>query len=168
MPGNDESQHAEAAVAEALSLFSTLTTAADVWNSINERRAGHDPTTQEGAHWVRPYLKEAARELTDVLVELHASLSTSCDQEHVDRRMRLVRRGSELMLIQRAARMLQPIHQRMLSLYPDIPEALVEEARQLQTTATRLLDTDADMHHPDASRFVRRAVSFCDALHRAL
>jgi len=34
----------EAAVWQAMVLFSTLQTAADVWQSTKERRAGQDPT----------------------------------------------------------------------------------------------------------------------------
>ena len=162
---SDDSRRTEAAVAEALTLFSTLTTAADVWHSVSERQAGHDPTTQEGDAFVRPYLRTARQTLLEVLLELHASLAhahttTSADAPSA----RLVRHGGELMLLQRAARLLQPIHQRLLSLYPAVPESLVEEARALHTTAGQLLDADHTTHHADASAFVRRAFSFCDAL----
>jgi len=168
MSSND-AQRTEAAVAEALTLFSTLATAADVWHSISERQAGHDPTTQEGEAWVRPYLRAARRELRSVLLELHASLAHA----HVttptnDRSTRLVRHGSELMLLQRAARLLQPMHQRLLSLYPRVAENLVEDARTLQTEATHLLDSEDASHHANASAFVRRAFGFCDALEEAL
>jgi len=165
MASSDDSHRSEAAVAEALTLFSTLTTAADVWHSISERQAGHDPTTQEGDAFVRSYLRTAQQTLLEVLLELHASLAHAHTATSTDApSARLVRHGGELMLLQRAARLLQPIHQRLLSLYPAAPESLVEEARALHTTAAQLLDADHATHHADASAFVRRAFRFCDAL----
>ena len=69
LPASDDAR-SEAAVWQALVLFSTLATAADVWHEARERRAGRDPSGQEAAAVVRPLLRQAAGTLQARLMQL--------------------------------------------------------------------------------------------------
>lgn len=132
-----------AAVFQSMTLLATLSTAADVHHAVNERRAGRDPSAQEPRPVVVPYLREAARELQALLMQLmlsHVNVRHDRDEalalvvRHFDVRMRW----------QRAVRLFEGIHQRLLSLYPDVSEALVEEARLVYRDAEALLDEDVE------------------------
>ena len=132
---------AEAAVFQSMALLSALATASAVWQSARERRAGHDPSDQEPEAFVRPFLLAAAAELEPILLRLQASLMhvRMHDEPHL---AVLVRRFDDLMTLTRAARLLNRIHQRLLSLYPDVDEALVEAARRLTAESSALLDDE--------------------------
>ena len=150
----------EAAVWQAMVLFSTLSTATNVWHGVRERRAGRDPSEQEASAVVRPYLRHAAGELQARLMQLQASrLRAATDAEgHV---AALVRRYQELMTLRQVARELHTIHQRLLSLYPAVHEALVEEARLLHSTCEQCL---AGQEEEALPRFVHRALVFTGQL----
>ena len=137
MPPAPDDARAEAAVWQALVLFSTLSTAADVWHEARERRAGRDPSAQEAAAVVRPLLRQAAGTLQARLMQLQARLLRADDEGAV---AALLRRYHELMTLRHVGQELHLIHQRLLSLYPDVSEALVEEARLLSREAARQLD----------------------------
>ncbi len=155
----------EAAVWQAMVLFSTLQTAADVWQSTKERRAGHDPSEQEEATFVRGYLRESLGELQALAMGLRASLIA---REDAGRIAALVRRFNDLSMLHRIARLLHVIHQRMLSLYPALDAALVEDARVLQTFASALLDQTGDAFLEQAEAFAHDVLRFCGDLHRAV
>jgi hypothetical protein len=157
----------EAAVWQAMVLFSTLSTATEVWSAAEERRAGHDPSTQEDAGFVRPYLREANGELQALLMRLRASL-VYADQVDDGRVARLVRRFNDLSTVHRAARVLHVMHQRLLSLYPDVPEEVVEEARVLYGQASDLLDVRGMGFVERLEIFSLDALRFAGHLHRAL
>lgn len=153
---------AEAAVWQAMVLFSTLSTATSVWNAHRERRAGHDPSAQEPAPFVRPYLKEAAGTLQAALMHLQASrLAAEDETSHL---AALVRRFDMLVALRRATQQLKSIHQRLLSLYPEVPEELVEAARELYGESSDLLDADDDVFEAAAGPFVHRGLVFCGQL----
>lgn len=150
----------EAAVWQAMVLFSTLSTAADVWHAVRERRAGRDPSEQETAAVVRPYLRRAAGDLQARLMQLQASrLRAEADDE--GRVAALVRRYQELMALRQVAQELHTIHQRLLSLYPAVDEDLVEEARLLHATCEQWL---AEQEGDDLSLFLHRALAFSGQL----
>ena len=73
-PHSPDDARAEAAVWQAMVLFSTLSTATTVWHAARERRAGRDPSAQEQATFVRAYLRRAAGELQALLMQLQAGL----------------------------------------------------------------------------------------------
>jgi hypothetical protein len=168
-PG-EERYPAEGAVLQAMLLFSTLSTAAELWRATQERRAGRDPSAQEGAGVVRPYLRAAARELQVLLLRLRASLAYSEDaaEEQTEQTARLVRRFNDLVVVHRIERLLQVTHQRLLSLYPETPEAFVEQARLLRGEARVLLETEEGVLSPALEPFLGRALAFAEALRRAL
>ena len=157
----------EAAVWQAMVLFSTLSTATEVWNAAEERHAGHDPSTQEEAAFVRRYLREANGELQALLMQLRASLvyADQADEGHV---ATLVRRFHDLSTLQRAARLLHVMHRRLLSLYPAVSEEVVEEARVLHGRASDLLDVRSKVFFEELERFSHAALHFAGHLHQAL
>lgn len=165
---SQDDAHAEAAVWQAMVLFSTLSTATTVWQAVQERRAGHDPSGQEGAAFVRAYLRRAAGALQALLMQLQAGLIQAERAEDAGYIAALVRRYHHLMALRRAAHHFKVIHQRLLSLYPDVAEALVEEARLLRDESGTLLGTEGELFALRLSPFLRRALVFVGDLHRAV
>ena len=157
---------AEAAVWQAMVLFSTLSTATSVWNAHRERRAGHDPSAQEEARFVRPYLKQAAGTLQAALMHLQASRLAAAEES--GRLAALVRRFDTLSALRRATYQLKTIHQRLLSLYPEVPDALVETARQLYGEGGDLLDAADAVFEAAAGPFVHHGLVFCGELFEAV
>lgn len=155
----------EAAVWQAMVLFSTLQTAADVWQSTKARRAGQDPSEQEEATFVRAYLRESMGELQALAMGLRAGLVAREDEGRI---AALVRQFNDLSTLHRTARLLHVIHQRLMSLYPALDAALVEDARVLQATASALLDPRSAPFLAEAETFAQDVLHFCGDLHRAL
>lgn len=166
-PTFSDNDRAEAAVWQAMVLFSTLSTAADVWHQARERRAGRDPSMQEETPFVRSFLREAAGALQAALMQLQASRIQS-ERGEEDPIAALVRRYNELMLLRQIEQLLQVIHQRLLSLYPAIPEDLAETARVLHSDSRVVLGSETDMFLEDLGFFVHQALVFAGDLHRAL
>ena len=164
---SDRDPRAEAAVLQAASLLSVLTSAAEVWHGAKERRAGRDPSAQEEAAVVKPYLRQTQREMQEMLMRLQTNLAHAeqTSESHV---VVLVRRFDSLLTLRRLARLVQTVHQRLLSLYPDVREDLVEEARYLQTEATALLDTEDRTFARNLPLFLDRTLRFNRRLEQAL
>ena len=163
----DTDPRAEAAVFQAASLLSVLTSAAEVWHGAKERRAGRDPSSQEDVAVVRPYLRRAQREMQEMLMRLQANL-VHAEQIKGDPVTVLVRRFDSLLTLRRLARLLQTIHQRLLSLYPDVREDLVEDARQSGTESAAFLEADPDLLADQLPPFLERALRFNRRLEQAL
>ncbi|HMB92638.1 MAG TPA: hypothetical protein VKP65_17425 [Rhodothermales bacterium] len=166
-PTFSDNDRAEAAVWQAMVLFSTLSTAADVWHQARERRAGRDPSMQEETPFVRSFLREAAGTLQAALMQLQASRIQS-ERGEEEAIAGLVRRYNELMLLRQIEQLLHVIHQRLLSLYPAISEDLAETARVLHSDSHLLLESESDMFLEDLGFFVHQALVFAGDLHRVL
>ena len=164
---NQDDARTEAAVWQAMVLFSTLTTAAEVWRAALERRAGHDPSEQEAEAVVVPHLRRASGELQALLMRLQAS-RIQAERGDEGRMARLVRRYHDLTGLRRVAHMLQIIHQRLLSLYPHVSELLIEEARLLQGYGSTLLEAEDEAFRQDIGLFLHRGLVFTGDLHQAL
>ena len=156
---SDTDPRAEAAVFQAASLLSVLTSAAEVWHAAKERRAGRDPSAQEEAAVVRRYLHQARHETQEMLMRLQAS-HAHAEHASEDTVTTLVRRFDSLLTLGRLARLMQTVHQRLLSLYPDVREELVEEARCLQASAAALLGAETDAFPDNLLPFLDRALHF--------
>lgn len=146
------------AVLQSMALLATLSTAEDVRASIAERRAGRDPSAQEPEQVAVPYLRTAAGELQALLMQLllsHVNLRYDHDAELA----LAVRHFDERMKLRRVVRLLQGMHQRLLSLYPDVSEQLVEEARTVHRDAEALLDSDVDVFVDELGRMLERGLS---------
>ena len=166
-PPQDDDR-AEAAVWQAIVLFSTLSTATEVWHAARERRAGRDPSVQEETAFVRSYLRRAAGELQALLMQLQAGLIQAERAEEEGTVAALVRRYHHLMALRRVTQHLKVIHQRLLSLYPAVTEALVEEARLLQRDSSVLLTDEDETSLARLGPFLHEALVFTGSLHRAV
>ena len=155
----------EAAVWQAMVLFSTFSTATNVWHAMRECRAGRDPSAQEQAAFVQAYLRRAAGELQALLMQLQAARIQAERAEDEGYIAVLVRRYHDLMTLRRVVHHLKTIHQRLLSLYPDVAEALVEEARLLRDESSALLGAEDEVFTAQCSPFLRRALIFTGSLH---
>ena len=149
-----------AALLESMTLLATLSTAADVHDAIAERRAGRDPSAQEPADRARAVLKTAGDELMDLLMQMmfgRVHLEHRSEAEGAE----VVRHFDLVMKLRRAGRLIHGMHQRLLSLYPDVSEELAEEARQVHDDVQALVDDAADERVvTDLEPLLERGVSF--------
>lgn len=163
----DSEPQTDAVVLRAMVLLASFTTAAEVWQTVAERRAGRDPSAQEAEAVVRPYLREARRALDEGLMRLQGNLAYLHTEEEA-RVPGLVRRFENLMTLSRVARRLHTVHQRLLSLYPGVSETLVEEARRLRSEAAALLEAEEERFPGALGPFLERALVFTAWMEREL
>ena len=150
-----------AAVLESMTLLATLSTATEVREAVQERRTGRDPAAQAPSDVATARLHEARRTLMDLLMQL--VLGQVPLERHEDHALgHAVRQFDLLMKLRRAKRLTKTMHQHLLSLYPEVSEELVEEARhvhdQLAAWAGGASRSDQEtMSLPDA---VERGIAF--------
>ncbi len=163
----EHEEPAEGAMLQTMALLSTLSTAAGVRRAMRERRAGRDPSGQEEARVARPSLYVARDELLGLLMRLQAGLVHSLhgDERHT---AVLVRRFDELITLGRAALLLQEIHQRLLSLYPEVSEMIVEEVRALQTHCRRVEEAEDAAFLEALGAFLESSFLFTTRMQREL
>ena len=147
----------------ALALLSTLRTAVEVRHAIAERRAGRDPSEQEDAPSVEAYLREAVPALRSLLARLRVSLVVEREADAA-----FVQAFEDRLTLARLARELHVVHQRLLSLYPAVPESLVEEARLRQQEAERLVAASGGGFDRVLTQWLDRAAAFFEGLAKAL
>lgn len=164
----DDPRPSEGAVLRTMVLLATLSTAAEVRHAVRERRAGRDPSGQEAAADARAFLAQSVAELQEMLMGLQASLVYTTREHDEAPLPGLVRRFDDLMKLGRAARLLHLIHQRLLSLYPAVPEEVVEETRLVQLQAARLVEAGDDVRPAAAETFLYRTLVLALRLERVL
>ena len=148
------------AVLESMTLLATLSTAATVRESVAERRAGYDPSAQEPAGRAAARLQSTGRTLMDLLMQIALSRVPVVQQQD-GQLSHAVRHFDLLLKLRRAERLTQAMHQALLSLYPDVSEALVEEARLTHDEIERFLDmAPTDAAGPHLSDVLERGISF--------
>ena len=158
MSRQDSNNHTkDAAVLQSMTLLATLSTAAEVHAAVSERRAGRDPSAQEPHQVTVPYLHKAAGELQGLLMQLLLSHVNIRHDPEADLAL-VVRHFDERMKLWQVTRLLQGMHQRLLSLYPDVSEELVEEARIVHRQAEALFDSDVDDFVEVLSDFLERGL----------
>ena len=139
-----------AAVLQSMTLLATLSTAEEVRESMAERRAGRDPSAQAPPDLAAARLHDAGETLMDLLMQL--VLGQVPDRDDDEELAHAVRHFDLLMKLRRAERLVTTMHQHLLSLYPEVSEELVEEARHVHGDIDALLDMDpGDMDSGDAS-----------------
>jgi hypothetical protein len=160
-------QPGEAALLQTVAVLSTLLTALEVRFRTSERQAGRDPSNQEESSVARMYLGEAVAEMEDLLMQLSASavFTASRDEDHL---IVAVRRFDDLMMLNQAGVLLHSMHQRLLSLYPAVREALVEETRLLQSMQREVVDAEDESYPDRLSRFVERGFKLSLSIRREL
>ena len=157
-PTPDE-QPDSAAVLESMTLLATLSTAATVRESVAERRAGYDPSAQEPADRAALRVRNSGRALMDLLMQV--ALSRVPLQQDDGPLPHAVRHFDLLLKLRRAERLTKAMHQHLLSLYPDVSETLVEEARKTHDEIDQFLDTaPAAADGPHLSDVLERGLSF--------
>lgn len=147
----------------AFVLLATLRTANEVRHALAERRAGRDPSAQEPAASVRDYLAEALPELKGLVARLRISLVVERDE-----RAALVHAFEDRMVLARLSRELHIVHQRLLSLYPDVPEGIVEDTRLRQQEVERLASGFGDHFAPLLTAWLDRTADLFEGLAKAL
>jgi len=149
-----------AAVLGSMTLLATLSTAETVRTSVTKRRAGRDPSAQEPSGRATARLRTAGRTLMDLLMQMALS-RVPVEQRDDGHLSHAVRHFDLLLKLRRAERLTKAMHQHLLSLYPDVSEALVEEARAAHDEIEQFLDTaltDAGGTH--LSDVLERGISF--------
>jgi hypothetical protein len=134
---NSPDRPGSAAVLESMTLLATLSTAEEVRTSVAERRAGRDPSAQAPSDLAEARLHEAREALMELLMQLVLGRVPLERDDEADL-AHAVRHFDLLMKLRRAERLVKTMHQHLLSLYPDVSEALVEEARQVHGTLRAL------------------------------
>ena len=129
-----------AAVLQSMTLLATLSTAEEVRESMAERRAGRDPSAQAPPDLAAARLHDAGETLMDLLMQL--VLGQVPDRDDDEELAHAVRHFDLLMKLRRAERLVTTMHQHLLSLYPEVSEELVEEARHVHGAIDALLDMD--------------------------
>lgn len=143
----------------AMALLASLRTAVDVVVALAERQAGRDPSAQEAPEAVRPYLRAAHATLRSVVGRLQVRLAVPPVEEAA-----LVQAFEDRMLLARAAREGHVVHQRLLSLYPEVSETLVERARAVQAEAARLAAAPEEGFEEALAAWVESASAFLEEL----
>lgn len=145
------------AVLDSMTLLATLSTAAEVCRSVAERRAGRDPAAQEPPERAAARVRNSGRELMDVLMQI--ALSRVPLDEREGQLSAAVRHFDLLMKVRGAEHLVREMHQRLLSLYPDVSANLVEEARIVRAELADYLATvGSDANVPLLSDVLERAV----------
>lgn len=150
-----------AAVLQSMTLLATLSTAEEVRESVDERRAGRDPAAQAPSDLATARLQDAAEPLMELLMQLILG-RVPLDRDEEDALAHAVRHFDLLMKLRRAERLVKTMHQHLLSLYPDVSESLVEEARHVHDTlrALREAGTVERDDVPALPDVLERGVSF--------
>jgi len=148
-----------AAVLQSMTLLATLSTAEEVRESMAERRAGRDPSAQAPPDLATARLHEAGDTLMDLLMQLVLGQVPQLDNE--EELAHAVRHFDLLMKLRRAERLVTTMHQHLLSLYPDVSESLVEEARHIHGDLEQLLDVELSAGDaPALPDLLERGISF--------
>ncbi|MFO8098204.1 MAG: hypothetical protein R6T83_01120 [Salinibacter sp.] len=132
-----------AAVLESMTLLATLSTAAEVRDAVQDRRTGRDPAAQAPSDVATVRLHEARRTLMDLLMQLVLG-QVPLERQEKHALGHAVRHFDLLMKVRRAKRLAKTMHQHLLSLYPNVSEELVEEARCVRDALEGLTDDAGD------------------------
>ena len=145
-----------------MTLLATLSTAEEVREAVDERRAGRDPSAQAPSGLATARLHEARESLLELLMQLVLS-RVPFEQNEEGQLAHAVRHFDLLMKLRRAERLVKAMHQDLLSLYPEVSESLVEEARHVHREIRALIDTQAEEETEEStvlSDVLERGLSF--------
>lgn len=128
-----------AAVLESMTLLATLSTATDLRHSVAERRAGRDPSAQEPPERAAASVRLATSRLMDLGMQL--LMGRTHLAHHDEGALAAAVRHFDLLLkLRQSERALHNLHQRLLSLYPDVSEPLLEDVREVHDAVATLVD----------------------------
>ena len=145
----------------AMTLAAALRAAYGTSRSIADRRAGREPANQEPEGVARADLDALRTEAASLVVQLRLrAVADAPDNEAAA----LAQAFEDHVLVGDLGRAVRRAHQKLLSLYPAVPEDVVEEARCLAAAA----QAEAEADHPALGRVARRAADWLDALRDVL
>jgi len=147
----------------AVALVAAARAALGVSRSIGDRRAGRDASAQEPEADVRTDLAVLRAELAEQVVRLRLRVVAGLPEGEA---AALAQTFEDRLLLDDVGRTLALAHQKLLSLYPAVSEALVEEVRQRAAEAGRRATSDA--YDRDLGRFAGHVADLADALTEAL
>lgn len=149
-----------AAVLQSMTLLATLSTAAEVGTFVTDRRRGRDPAAQARSDLAAARVQTTGDELMEVLMQLVLG-HVPADRAPEDDLAHAVRHFDLLLKLKRAKRLVHTMHQHLLSLYPNVSESLVEEARRLHTRLQGFgEEMPRDEDEPDPPDVLERAIAF--------
>lgn len=139
--------HLERLIAGSLVSLSTLHAAAEIVRRRADRARGIDPSEEESPPAARKHLRVTVRELEDLAFRLGALQSEVLVS--VDELSRAVANMDSLLVLNRIAQLLEDVHRRLLSLYPEIDEAVIEQARQMAAACRSAVAQDGEIASDD-------------------
>jgi len=152
-----------------LALFASLSAGAEIETAIRERRAGRNPSEQEGEVLASSLLHDHLELARELLVRLGIQQIAADTTETPDeRQVRHIRRLPTMLLLVRLSRNLHGMHQRMLSLYPRIEEDLIEDTRLLEQASRALFLKFSDTFEDAVATLVDRGWHIISRLAKAL
>lgn len=141
----------------AVTLVATARTALQTAQKIGDRRAGRDASEQQPAADVRLDLGDLLRDLRTHVARLRLRAVVG-----VEDAASAVQTFEDRLLIDDLARVLDVVHQKLLSLYPAVDAGLVEAVRQ-QASAAHARALEDDPSH-DLVTFAADAARLSDRL----
>ena len=123
----------------AMALVAAARAALGAARGITDRRAGRDASEQEDEALARADLRALASSVAELNVRLRLRVVAGTPGSEA---AELAQAFEDRLLLDELAARLRLGHQKLLSLYPDVSEAIVETTRQLAADATRLSTAD--------------------------
>ena len=145
----------------ALSLVATVRAAYGAARSVADRRAGREPSAQEPEGVARTDLDALRADLLALVVRLRLSAITPTA---ADEAAALAQAFEDRVLVDDVGGAVRRAHQKLLSIYPAVPEVVVEGARRLVLAA----EANAEADHPALGDLARRVSAWLDDLEGVL
>lgn len=156
--------HTHSATAfHAVALVAAARTALRAARSVSDRRAGRDPSAQEPEAPVRVDVAALADRLAGLGVRLQLRAVAGVPESEA---AALAQAFEDRLLLDEVAQDARRTHQKLLSLYPAVPDAVVEEARQLAARAAEAAHADA--FEEELGPLARRLGAWLDDVQEAL
>ncbi len=131
----------ERIITESLVSLSALHAAGEVIKRRAERVHGIDPSETEEPATARTHLRRSVRDLEDLAFRL--GMLQSEILESIDELSAAVARMDSLLVLNGIAQSLEDVHRRLLSLYPETSEDVIETTRKLAAACRdAVADTD--------------------------
>lgn len=159
--------HTIASLIQSFTLLATATTAARVVRAIHDRRLGSDPSDETPPQQARLALAADSRALKETLYPLFVTLAADRRRDEGPDVVRMTRQFDRLQRLSDAVMLLHRVHQHLMSLFPHVPEQIVEEARILHLDAYSMLQEEGDGPRSDLLPVVERALVFADHVAKA-
>lgn len=123
----------------AMALVAAARAAVGATRRIADRRAGRDASEQEDEQLVRADLRVLHGSVAELTVRLRLRVVTGTPETEA---AMLAQAFEDRLLLDDIGQRLRLAHQKLLSLYPEVSEALIETTRQLAAEALELATAD--------------------------